>query len=49
MDSRGFILERGRLYRAAVPPSQVVVKVFDCIWYSDAEPVVIIVIGVICY
>ena len=48
MDSGGFILECGWLYGVAIPLSQVLVKVSECVWYWDAEPVVIIVIVIIC-
>jgi hypothetical protein len=48
VDSRGFIMERGRLYGAAIPRSHVVVKVFNCVWYWVAEPAVVIVIVIIC-
>jgi hypothetical protein len=48
VDSRGFILECGWFDGAAIPLSQVVVKVSDCVWYLGDEPVVIIVIVIIC-
>ncbi len=48
MDSVGFILECGWLYGAATPLSHVVVKVSNRVWYWHTEPVVVIVIVIIC-
>ena len=48
VDSRGFILESGWHFGAAIPLSQVVVKVSYCVWYMDAESVVVVVIVIIC-
>ena len=47
VDSRRFIMESGWHFGAAIPPSQVVVKVSYCVWYWDAEPVVVVVTVII--
>jgi hypothetical protein len=46
--SRGFIMESGWHYGAAIPLSQVVVKVSYCVWYWDVEPAVVVVNVIIC-
>ncbi len=48
VDNRGFILESGWHSVAAKPLSKVVVKVIYCVWYWDAEPVVVVVVVIIC-
>ena len=48
LDSRGFILENGRLNGATIPLAHVVVKVLNGVWYWVAEIVVVIVVVIIC-
>jgi len=48
VDIRGFILESWWHCGAAIPLSHVIMKVSYCVWYWDAETVVVVVILIIC-
>ena len=48
VDFRSFIVESRWHCRVAIPMSHVVVNVSYCVWYCHTDPVIVIVIVVIC-